>query len=72
MSVLDPLPTSPRAPAGHLRSWRSGVVQTTRRSAGVFRLANPAPFDELQQRFVREYTDTLVELAPVVRAIRHR
>ena len=37
----------------------------------LFRLANPAPFVELQQRFAREYTDTLLRnSATLVRAVR--
>ena len=49
-----------------------GVVQTNLRAAQeLFRLANPAPFVELQQRFAREYTDTLLRnSAALVRAVR--
>jgi hypothetical protein len=49
-----------------------GVVQTNLRAAQeLFRLANPAPIMELQQRFVREYTDTLLRnSATLVRATR--
>jgi hypothetical protein len=49
-----------------------GVVQTNLRAAQeLFRLANPAPFVELQQRFAREYTDTLLRnSATLVRAMR--
>ena len=49
-----------------------GVVQTNLRAAQeLFRLANPAPFVELQQRFAREYTDTLLRnSATLVRAVR--
>ena len=49
-----------------------GVVQTNLHAAQeLFRLANPAPFVELQQRFAREYTDTLVQnSATLVRAMR--
>jgi hypothetical protein len=37
----------------------------------VFRLADPAPFVELQQRFAREYTDALLRnSAALVRAVR--
>jgi hypothetical protein len=48
------------------------VAQTNLRVAQeLFRLANPAPIVELQQRFVREYTDTLVRnSATLVRAVR--
>jgi hypothetical protein len=48
------------------------VVQTNLRVAQeVFRLANPAPLVELQQRFAREYTDTLLRnSATLVRAVR--
>jgi hypothetical protein len=49
-----------------------GVVQTNLRAAQeLFRLANPAPIVELQQRFAREYTDTLMQnSATLVRAMR--
>jgi hypothetical protein len=69
----------PNAAEGGLRDLRQGVtdlfegvVQTNLRAAQeVFRLANPAPFVELQQRFAREYTDTLLRnSATLVRAVR--
>ena len=69
----------PNAAEGGLRDLQQGVtglfegvVQTNLRAAQeVFRLANPAPFVELQQRFVREYTDTLLRNSAVlVRAVR--
>src|SRR5918993_1292900 len=69
----------PNAAEGGLRDLQQGVtglfegmVQTNLRVAqAVFRLANPAPFVELQQRFVREYTDTLLRNSAVlVRAVR--
>jgi hypothetical protein len=69
----------PNAAEGGLRDLQQGmtglfegVVQTNLRVAQeLFRLANPAPIVELQQRFVREYTDTLVQnSATVVRALR--
>ena len=49
-----------------------GVVRTNLRAAQeLFRLANPGAYVELQQRFVREYLDTLVEnSATLVRAVR--
>ena len=49
-----------------------GVVQTNLRAAQeLFRLANPAPIVELQQRFAREYTDALLQNSAVlVRAVR--
>ena len=49
-----------------------GVVQTNLRAAQeLFRLANPAPLVELQQRFAREYTDMLLRnSATLVRAMR--
>jgi Phasin protein len=49
-----------------------GVVQTNLRAAReVFRLADPAPFVELQQRFAREYTDAVLQNSAVlVRAVR--
>jgi len=69
----------PNAAEGGLRDLQQGVtslvegvVQTNLRAAQeLFRLANPAPIVELQQRFVREYTDTLVRnSATLVRAVR--
>src|SRR5215210_7719352 len=69
----------PNAAEGGLRDLQQGVtglfegvVQTNVRVAQeLFRLSNPAPFVELQQRFVREYTDTLVQnSATLVRAFR--
>lgn len=73
------LMTLPNAAEGGLRDMQQGVtslfegvVQTNMRVVQeMFRLANPAPFVELQQRFVREYTDTLVNnSATLVRAMR--
>src|SRR5215211_7481934 len=69
----------PNAAEGGLRDLQQGmtglfegVVQTKLRVAQeLFRLANPAPIVELQQRFVREYTDTLLQnSATLVRAVR--
>ena len=69
----------PNAAEGGLRDLQQGmvglvegVVQTNLRVAQeLFRLSNPAPIVELQQRFVREYTDTLLRnSATLVRAIR--
>ena len=69
----------PNAAEGGLRDIQQGVVglvegvvQTNLRVAQeLFRLSNPAPIVELQQRFVREYTDTLVRnSATLVRAFR--
>jgi hypothetical protein len=69
----------PNAAEGGLRDLQQGmtglfegVVQTNLRVAQeLFRLANPAPIVELQQRFVREYTDTLLQnSATLVRAVR--
>ena len=69
----------PNAAQGGLRDLQQGVtglvegvVQTNLRAAQeLFRLANPAPVVELQQRFVREYTDTLLQnSATLVRAVR--
>lgn len=69
----------PNAAEGGLRDFQQGwtglfegMVQTNLRAAQeLFRLANPAPIVELQQRFVREYTDTLVQnSAALVRAMR--
>ena len=69
----------PNAAEGGLRDLQQGmtglfegVVQTNLRAAQeLFRLANPAPFVELQQRFAREYTDTMLRNgAALVRAVR--
>jgi hypothetical protein len=69
----------PNAAEGGLRDIQQGmaglfegVVRTNLRAAQeLFRLSNPAPIVELQQRFVREYTDTLVRnSATLVRAVR--
>ena len=69
----------PNAAEGGLRDLQQGVtglvegvVQTNLRAAQeLFRLANPAPFVELQQRFAREYTDTMLRNgATLVRAMR--
>ena len=69
----------PNAAEGGLRDLQQGVtglvegvVQTNLRVAQeLFRLANPAPIVELQQRFAREYTDTLLQnSATLVRAVR--
>jgi len=69
----------PNAAEGGLRDLQQGmaglvegVMQTNLRAAQeLFRLANPAPIIELQQRFVREYTDTLLRnSATLVRATR--
>ena len=69
----------PNAAEGGLRDLQQGmaglvegVVRTNLRVAQeMFRLANPAPFMELQQRFAREYTHTLVRNgATLVRAVR--
>jgi hypothetical protein len=69
----------PNAAEGGLRDLQQGVaglvegvVQTNLRAAQeLFRLVNPAPLVELQQRFAREYTDTLLRnSATLVRAVR--
>ena len=69
----------PNAAQGGLRDLQQGVtglvegvVQTNLRAAQeLFRLANPAPVVELQQRFAREYTDALLQnSATLVRAVR--
>ena len=69
----------PNAAEGGLRDFQQGVtglfegvVRTNLRAAQeVLRLANPAPFVELQQRFAREYTDALLQnSATLVRAVR--
>jgi len=69
----------PNAAEGGLRDLQQGVtglvegvVRTNLRAAQeLFRLANPAPVVELQQRFAREYTDTLLRnSATLVRAVR--
>jgi hypothetical protein len=69
----------PNAAEGGLRDLQQGVaglvegvMQTNLRAAQeLFRLANPAPLVELQQRFAREYTDALLRnSATLVRAVR--
>jgi hypothetical protein len=76
---LRQLMALPNAAQGGLRDLQQGVtglvegvVQTNLRAAQeLFRLANPAPFVELQQRFAREYTDTMLRNgATLVRAVR--
>jgi len=73
------LMTLPNAAEGGLRDLQQGmvglfegVVQTNLRVAQeLVRLASPAPIIELQQRFVREYTDALLRnSAALVRAVR--
>ena len=73
------LMTLPRAAEGGLNDLRQsmvglvdGVVQTNMRAAQeMFRLANPAAMVELQQRFIREYMDALMQgTATLVRAVR--
>ena len=69
----------PNAAEGGLRDLQQGVTglfegvvrANLHVAQEVFRLANPAPFVELQQRFVREYTDALLRnSATLVRAVR--
>jgi hypothetical protein len=69
----------PNAAEGGLRDIQQGmvglvegVVQTNLRVAQeLFRLSNPAPIVELQQRFAREYTDTLLRNSAILaRAVR--
>jgi hypothetical protein len=69
----------PNAAQGGLRDLQQGVaglvegvVRTNLHATQeLFRLANPAPIVELQQRFAREYTDTLLRnSATLVRAMR--
>ena len=73
------LMTLPRAAEGGLNDLRQsmaglvdGVVQTNMRAAQeLFRLANPAAMVEMQQRFIREYMDALMQgTATLVRAVR--
>ena len=49
-----------------------GIVETDLRATQeLVRLANPSPLVELQQRFVREYLDVVLESsATLVRAVR--
>ena len=76
--VRRPMPL-PNAAEGGLQDLQQGmgglvegVTQTNLRAAQeLFRLANPAPIVELQQRFAREYTDTLLRnSATLARAMR--
>ncbi len=69
----------PNAAEGGLRDLQQGVaglfegvVRIILRAAQeLFRMPNPAPFVELQQRFAREYTDALLQNgATLVRAVR--
>ena len=69
----------PKAAEGGLNDMRQGmagliegVVQTNLRATQeLFRLTNPAAMIELQQRFVREYMDALMQgTATLVRAVR--
>ncbi len=73
------LMTLPKAAEGGLNDMRQGmaglvegVVQTNLRAAQqMFRLTNPAAMVELQQRFMREYMDALMQgTATLVRAVR--
>lgn len=69
----------PKAAEGGLNDMRQsmaglveGVVQTNLRATQeLFRLTNPAAMIELQQRFVKEYMDALMQgTATLVRAVR--
>jgi len=69
----------PNAAEGGLRDLQqgmaglvAGVMQTNLRATQeLFRLANPAAVIELQQRFAREYIDTVMQgTATLVRAVR--
>ncbi len=73
------LATLPHAAEGGLHDMRQGmaglvegVVQTNLRATQeLFRLANPTAIIELQQRFVREYMDTVMQnTATLLRAVR--
>jgi len=73
------LATLPQAAEGGLHDMRQGVaglvegvVQTNLRATQeLFRLANPVAFIELQQRFAREYTDTVMQnTVALLRALR--
>ncbi len=73
------LATLPHAAQGGLRDLQQGmagliegVVQTNLRATHeLLRLANPTAMIELQQRFAREYLDTVIQgTATLVRAVR--
>jgi len=73
------LATLPHAAQGGLRDLQQGmagliegVVQTNLRATQeLFRLTNPTAIIELQQRFAREYLDTVMQgTATLVRAVR--
>ncbi len=73
------LMTLPHAAEGGLHDMRQGmaglieaVVQTNLRATQeLFRLTNPTAIIDLQQRFVRDYMDTLMQgTATLVRAVR--
>lgn len=72
--------TLPKAAEGGLRDMQQGVtdlvegiVQTNLRATQeLFRLSSPVVLIELQQRFVREYLDTLMQgTVSLVRAVHH-
>ncbi len=62
----------PRDPQQGVTGLFEGVVQTNLRVVQeLFRLSDPAPIIELQQRFARDYTDALLRnSATLVRAVR--
>ena len=73
------LMTLPHAAEGGLHDMRQGmaglieaVVQTNLRATQeMFRMTNPAAIIDLQQRFMREYVDTLMQgTVTLVRAVR--
>jgi len=73
------LATLPHAAQGGLHDMRQGiaglvegVVQTNLRATQeLFRLANPVAIVEMQQRFARDYLDTVMQsTATLVRAVR--
>jgi hypothetical protein len=73
------LMTLPSAARGGLQDWQQGVtglIQGVARTnlqatQELLRLANPGAFVELQQRFVRQYLDTVIENSvTLVRAVR--
>jgi hypothetical protein len=73
------LATLPHAAEGGLHDMRQGVaglvegvVQTNvRATQELFRLANPVAIVELQQRFVRQYVDTMMQnTMTLLRAVR--
>jgi hypothetical protein len=76
MRQLMALPNAAKGGLRDMQQGAAGLVEGMARTnlramQELFRLANPAPFVELQQRFAREYTDTMLRNgATLARAVR--